>query len=204
MSPLELNSLDWARRGQWPREIKIIVYILTLFLSFAFVYFVWVGPLRDVYAQKIAQETRLKAEFEKKYSESVNLNVYKKQLKEIEARFGQVLKELPTQNEMPALLEDISKTGVASGLTFELFAPAKEIEHPFYAELPVNITVVGTYHQIAVFLSRVAQISRVVTIHDFTLTSLKLNGQEKADKYSAEVEQLIMSVTIKIYRYRSS
>ena len=121
-------------------------------------------------------------------------------------RFGNMLKQLPTQNEMPGLLEDISKTGIASGLVFELFAPLPEVLHDFYIELPIKTVMVGNYHQFAIFLSRVAQMSRIVTLHDFTIERWASdNGKPKdtLDHQDTSGDQLRMEMTIKIYRYRT-
>lgn len=113
-------------------------------------------------------------------------------------RFGAMLRQLPAQNEMPGLLEEISKTGIASGLRFELFAPQAEVAHDFYIELPINIRIVGTYMQIALFLSRVAEMSRIVTLHEFSVS-----GASSKDKKTVSEDELVMDITAKIYRYRS-
>lgn len=99
---------------------------------------------------------------------------------------------------MPGLLEDISKTGVASGLKFELFAPQPEVVHEFYVERPIKISVVGTYFQLAMFISRVAEMSRIVTLHDFSIAGLS----SKDNKVVSE-DELVMNITAKIYRYRT-
>lgn len=99
---------------------------------------------------------------------------------------------------MPGLLEEISKTGVASGLTFELFAPQPEVSHDFYVELPIKISVVGTYFQLAMFVSRVAQMNRIVTLHDFSI-----EGVSSKDQKIVSGDELVMNITAKIYRYRT-
>jgi type IV pilus assembly protein PilO len=113
-------------------------------------------------------------------------------------RFGAMLKLLPAKNEMPGLLEEISKTGVTVGLKFDLFAPQPEIKHDFYIEVPIKITVVGSYMQLATFLSRVAEMSRIVTLHEFTIS-----GLSSKDTKTPSEDILVMSITAKIYRYRS-
>lgn len=99
---------------------------------------------------------------------------------------------------MPGLLEEISKTGVASGLRFDLFAPQPEVVHDFYVELPIKIAVVGTYFQLAMFISRVAQMNRIVTLHDFTI-----EGVSSKDQKAVSGDELVMNITAKIYRYRT-
>jgi type IV pilus assembly protein PilO len=144
------------------------------------------------------QEVSLKTDFENKQHQAANLQAYRNQLELMNARFGAMLKQLPAKNEMPGLLEEISKTGVASGLKFELFAPQPEIKHDFYVELPIKISVIGTYMQLAMFLSRVAEMSRIVTLHEFTIS-----GVSSKDNKPVSEDELVMSITAKIYRYRS-
>jgi len=138
----------------------------------------------------------LRLDFEKKQHQAANLQQYKAQLVELKKRFSKMLQQLPSKNEMDKLLEDISKTGIASGLKFTLFDPANEVEHDFYVELPINVKVEGNYHQLAVFLSRVAAMGRIVTLHDFAINVKE--GKKKQGR-----DDLVMQVTAKIYRYRT-
>ncbi len=201
MKAINFSELSWATRDRWPKELKYgVCLLIILVLYYLFHYFI-IRPTNNQVDLILGEETRLKQEYEKKYGQIINLKVYEKQLAEMNQRFGMLLKQLPTTNEMPALLEDISKTGVASGLTFELFAPSKIVEHPYYIELPVNISVIGTYQQMATFINRVAKISRVVTIHNFTITSAAVNKTAIGLDKSA-TERLMMNITIKIYQYR--
>lgn len=202
MTTINLSELSWVNRDRWPKELKYGLCVAIAVVCFACVYFFLISPSFDEYDRMLVEEEKLKQDYEKKYGLIVNLKVYEEQLNEMNTRFGMLLKQLPTQNEMPGLLEDISKTGVACGLTFELFAPSKEVEHPYYVDLPVNISVVGTYNQLATFVSRVAKISRVVTIHDFTITPAKVD-KVAMGLDSTVGERLVMSITIKIYRYRA-
>jgi type IV pilus assembly protein PilO len=202
MKAINFSELSWATRERWPRELKYGVCLLIMVIMYGLLHYFLISPSNDQYEMLLADETKLKQEYENKHGQIVNIKVYEKQLEDMNQRFGLLLKQLPTKNEMPALLEDISKTGVASGLTFELFAPSKEMEHPYYIELPVNISVIGTYHQMATFISRVAKISRVVTIHNFTITPAVVNKTSIGLDKSA-TERLVMSITIKIYQYRA-
>ncbi|KTD31374.1 type IV pilus biogenesis protein PilO [Legionella moravica] len=144
------------------------------------------------------QEATLREEFEKKQHQASNLQAYRNQLQLMNERFGTMLRQLPAKNEMPGLLEEISKTGVTSGLNFELFAPQAEVVHDFYIELPIKITVVGTYMQLAIFLSRVAEMNRIVTLHEFTI-----QGESSKDSKTVSEDELVMNITAKIYRYRA-
>ena len=198
---LNLSELTLENVGQWPNPIKIGVAVLLSLLLSGLGYWLIAKENFEQYNTLLAQEGTLKGEFELKQHQASNLQAYRNQMVIMEERFGNMLKQLPTQNEMPGLLEDISKTGIASGLTFQLFAPLPEIQHDFYIELPIKTAVIGNYHQFAVFLSRVAQMSRIVTLHDFVIGR---GGATEVDKKkSASGDQLNMEMTTKIYRYRT-
>jgi type IV pilus assembly protein PilO len=207
MNSINLNELSFDNVGQWPKPIK---YSLVIFLSVminALGYWLIVKSSFDDYSNLQAQEITLKKDFELKQHQASNLQAYRMQMREMKDRFGAMLKQLPTQNEMPGLLEDISKTGIASGLSFQLFAPMPEVLHDFYIEVPIKIIVVGNYHQFAVFLSRIAEMSRIVTLHDFVI-SRNESAANKQTKLTEEQlanagELLTMEITAKIYRYRT-
>ncbi len=199
MNNINLSELTLENVGQWPLPVKIGMVSTMALLIIGLGYWLMVKPNFEQYEQLKREEQTLKAEFERKHNLAANLNQYRNQLKLMEERFGNMLRRLPAKQEMPGLVEDISKTGIASGLKFELFAPQEEIEHDFYIELPIKIKVVGNYHQIAVFLSRVAQMGRIVTMHDFVLEAAKT----KDEKVAASGDQLVLDMTAKIYRYRT-
>ena len=193
-----LDELTLDNVGQWPNSIKMGVVTFISLLLIGLGYWLIAKENFDQYNTLKAQEIPLKSDFELKQYQASNLDAYRDQMIIMAERFGNMLKQLPTQNEMPGLLEDISKTGIASGLTFELFAPLPEVPHDFYIELPIKISVVGNYHQFAVFLSRVAQMSRIVTLHDFVIEGVSPEKQKNSPG-----ELLTMSMTAKIYRYRT-
>lgn len=204
---MNLNELSLDNVGQWPAPIKYSILIFLMVLIVALGYWLIVMGNFNEYNNLQAQEITLKKDFEMKQHQASNLRAYQLQMTEMKDRFGNMLKQLPTQNEMPGLLEDISKTGIASGLSFELFAPMPEVLHDFYIEVPIKIIVVGNYHQFAVFLSRVAEMSRIVTLHDFVISRNESNTakQEKLteEKLANAGELLTMEITAKIYRYRT-
>jgi type IV pilus assembly protein PilO len=134
------------------------------------------------------KELALKTEFESKQAKAVNLEKYKKQLEEMKQSFGAMLRQLPNKTEVADLLVDVSQTGLASGLEFELFDPQEEVPREFYAELPIQIRVFGNYHELGEFISGLAALPRIVTIHDVTMEPRK-DGE------------LVMSATAKTYRY---
>ncbi|STX28252.1 Tfp pilus assembly protein PilO [Legionella beliardensis] len=198
MNNFNLSELTIENAGQWPLVVKYLAAAILAAAIIAFGYFLLIKPNLATRDSLLAQETTLKEEFERKQQLAANLFAYRNQLQEMNKRFGALLKQLPAENEMPGLLEDISKTGIASGLTFDRFAPQPEVKHDFYIELPINIVVVGNYHQLAVFISRIIQMSRIVTLHDF---ELKPQMDEKQKKPIGDL--LVMQLTAKIYRYKT-
>lgn len=198
MNTINLSELTLDNVGQWPFAVKIGVIAGVNLLIIALGYWLIVKSNFEQFDTLRAREATLKQDFESKQYQASNLQAYRNQLQLMNERFGTMLKQLPAKNEMPGLLEEISKTGVASGLKFELFAPQPEVEHDFYIELPIKITVVGTYMQLAVFLSRVAEMNRIVTLHEFSI-----KGVSSKDSKTVSEDELVMNITAKIYRYRS-
>jgi len=198
MNTINFNELTLDNIGQWPSFAKYILILLLVTVVLGIGYWVIIKPNFAQYDVLQTQEVPLKADFELKQQQAANLQSYKNQLLIMNERFGNMLKQLPAQNEMAGLLDDISKTGITSGLTFELFAPMPEVVHDFYIELPINITVLGNYQQLALFLSRVVQMSRIVTLHDFDIVVVP--GDKKKTSPGALLE---MKITAKIYRYRA-
>ncbi len=193
-----LKDLNIENIGSWPKPVKFAVILIIPLLVFILGYYLIIQSNIDDYHSLSAKELKLKTEFETLQHQASKLDAYRNQIRIMEERFTNILKQLPTQNEMPSILEDISKTGSASGLTFELFAPAPEIKHDFYIELPIQIIVTGRYHQLAIFLSRVAEMSRIVTLHDFVIESPPVDKQK-----SKMADQLEMKIMATIYRYRT-
>ncbi|KTD03239.1 type 4a pilus biogenesis protein PilO [Fluoribacter gormanii] len=198
MNSINLNELTLENLGQWPLLVKGCVLIGVSILIIALGYWLIIKDNFIQFDQLQAQEVTLKTDFESKQRQLINLPAYRQQLQIMTERFAQMLKQLPEKNQMPGLLEAISKTGVASGLRFELFAPQPEVLHDFYIELPIKISVVGTYFQLAMFISRVAEMDRIVTLHDFTIERVS-----SKDNKAVSEDELIMSITAKIYRYRT-
>jgi type IV pilus assembly protein PilO len=137
------------------------------------------------------EEQKLRLEFKSKHAKAVNLEVYKQQLKDIERSFGAMLRQLPGRTEVPNLLVDISQTGLAAGLQEKLFQPGPEQRKDFYAELPIKIRLSGSYHQFGEFVSGIAALPRIVTLHDIEIKP------ESKDSY----DQLTLDLTAKTYRY---
>lgn len=188
MKDLDLSELDLSAIGSWPVAVKAAVVVVMCIIVLGAGYFLHVQGMLEDLDRVRAQENSLKSEFEKKQAKAANLDAYKKQMKEMEASFGTMLRQLPSKTEVDDLLIDISQTGLSSGIEFELFKPQAERQIEFYAELPIQISMVGDYHQFGRFVSGVAALPRIVTLHNINLTSQK-GGKLKMD------------VTAKTYRY---
>lgn len=194
----ELNSLDFENVGGWPTPIKIGAAILVLVVVVALGYFLSISDANQTLEQQRREEATLLQGYEKKAFEAHNLDQFRKQLAEMEQTFGALLKQLPKDTEVPGLLEDITHTGLGSGLEFENIELRNEIEKEFYAELPINIQVIGDYHGFGSFVSGVASLPRIVTLHDFTVTR-----PSESNKELAALGLLRMDITAKTYRYSS-
>ena len=188
----ELQSLDPRDPGRWPLAVRagavgIAFVVLTLALTY---FFVW-DEQRPELQQREAEEQSLRQEFRTKHAKAVNLELYKQQLKDIERSFGALLRQLPGRTEVPNLLVDISQTGLSAGLEEKLFQPQAEVKKDFYAELPIKIRLTGSYHQFGQFVSGIAALPRIVTLHDIDIKS------DNKDAY----DQLSLELTAKTYRY---
>lgn len=186
---LDLNNLDFNNIGSWPLPAKAIAIAMICAVVIGLVY--WFDTQHQIQTLQDARnkEQTLKTVFEGKQSKAANLEVYKAQLDEMRQSFGAMLRQLPNKSEVADLLVDISQTGLASGLEFELFKPEPEIVKDFYAELPVTIRVNGTYHEFGAFISGVAALPRIVTLHNISIKPGNKRGG------------LVMEVTAKTYRY---
>jgi len=190
----ELNSLDFENVGGWPLPVKIGAAILVFGAILFLGYFLSIKDLNSRHAQLEREETSLLDSYEQKAFQAHNLDQYRQQLAEMEARFETLKSQLPRDTEVPGLLEDITHTGLGSGLEFETIALKDEVKKEFYAELPIDIQVVGDYHGFGSFVSGVAALPRIVTLHDFKITPVK-------DESSASGGLLDMAITAKTYRY---
>lgn len=168
---MNLSEINWDfnAAGTWPVPIKIAtVLVICLLVAAANYYYVTMDQLAEL-EQIEAEEQTLKRSFERKQQKAANLQDYRDQLKQIEASLGEMIKQMPTKAEVANLLVDISQTGLASGLEFKLFQPAGEVRKEFYSELPINIEVVGKYEELGLFVSGLASLPRIVTVHNVNI-----------------------------------
>ena len=194
----ELRTLNVREPGRWPFAIMAMaVGACFLIVSALLVYFlVWTDRM-PVLDQSEAQEQTLRNEFHDKHAKATNLAVYKQQLADIEKSFGAMLRQLPSKTEVPNLLVDISQTGLAAALEEKLFQPGQEVKKDFYAELPIHIQLTGSYHEFGAFVSGIAALPRIVTLHDIHIVPVN------KDKGGANggTDQLQLDLTAKTYRY---
>ena len=190
----QLQNLDVKDVGNWPVVIKggAITIICAVVLAAGF----WFDTRSQVdqLEQARKKEDTLKAEFTMKQHKAANLAIYKQQMEEMKRSFGTMLRQLPSKTEIAELLVDISQTGLNNGLEFELFKPEAEVPEDFYAVLPIKIKVTGDYHEFGKFVSDVAVLPRIVTLHD-------INIMPNKDDKNNDGSRLVMELTAKTYRY---
>ncbi|MFZ5593015.1 MAG: type 4a pilus biogenesis protein PilO [Pseudomonadota bacterium] len=194
-----LNNLDFNDIGNWPMPTKIatISIVCAIVLAAGF-WFDTQEQLKEL-GQAQEKETELKNTFEQKYNKAANLEAYRRQLADIKKSFGAMLRQLPGKTEVDGVVDDISQTGLASNLEFELFKPEQESPIEFYAELPIKIKVTGNYNEFGRFASGIASLPRIVTLHDISITSLA--GSKDAKDKKELKGPLVMEATAKTYRY---
>ncbi len=187
----DLNDLDFNDLGGLPAPIKAIIGVLITAVVCYGYYTFFTSEQIERYEQSARQELTLRNQFKQKYNVAINADAYKEQLAKMEEDFAQLLQRLPTEHETPELLEDISYVGTSSGLSFNKLQFEKDIEREFYTEKPLRLEVVGGYHEFGEFLSRVAGLARIVTLHDFNINVLKGDVLE-------------LKLDARTYRYKSA
>ena len=189
MKDIDLNNLDLSNLGAWPTAVKVALIVIAATAAAVAGFFLDIQGQIEKLERVEKTELTLKTDFEGKQAKAVNLDAYKQQLTEIEESFGAMLRQLPSKTEVEGLLVDISQTGLASGIEFQLFKPQGEQFIEFYAELPIKMIMTGGYHEFGNFVSGVAALPRIVTLHDISIVD---------DQKS---QSLTMEVTAKTYRY---
>lgn len=185
----ELRALDPKDMPNWPLQAQMLMLFLLLLLVVGLGYFFVLGEQLDKLGQSRQQEATLKQTFIDKKRQAVNLDALEQQLKEIDASFGALLKQLPTKSDMDTLLTEINQAGIGRGLQFDLFKPGAETRTAEMAEVPITIRLTGSYNDLAAFVNDIAQLSRIVTIGEINLTP----GSGKDNR-------LIMDATARTYR----
>jgi type IV pilus assembly protein PilO len=195
-SDFEFRNLDFQNPGGWPKGVKLVFCMLLFIVLAAAGWWFKIRDQQDELDRAEQKEVALKSEFSTKQAKAVNLPALKQQLEEMKDMLRQMLRQLPSKTEMPELLVDISQTALSSGIENELFQPGTEAVKEFYAERPISLRMVGTYHQFGSFISGVASLPRVVilTMHD---VSLRPTAGDKPGQNGI----LMLEGTVKTYRY---
>lgn len=192
---VDLSEIDLREIGSWPFPVKIFTLLFAGVLILFIGYWMDTKPQLRVLEATQEEELHLRTTFEKKQHRAANLSAYKAQMATMKASFGALLRQLPEKTEVPGLLEDISHQGLAAGLAFRSIRLLPEKQIDFYIELPIEISVIGTFHQFGEFVSNVSALPRIVTLHDFTIHPV---AQDERG------ENLVMNITAKTYRYTAN
>lgn len=185
----DLSDIDTI--GVWPGPVKAVIITIIFAACMSAGYFFHIKNLQEDLRREIATESQVRTELEQKAYLAANLEAYQAQTVEMEASFAELLRQLPSQTEVPGLVDDITNVGLGSGLDFANIQLADEVAQEFYIELPINVDVRGNYHDFGTFVSGVSTLDRIVTLHDFSITS------------AANQTFLSMSIVAKTYRYKS-
>lgn len=186
----DINNIDWENMGSWPLPGKVVFIVLVFSAVIALGYFLLIESNQTRLVQVEQKEEQLKQEFENKAFRGANLEKYKTQLMKMEKSFGSLLKQLPRDTEVPGLLDDISSAALGAGLKLNAINPQGVNQTEFYNELPIEVEVEGGYHEMGSFVSAVASLPRIVTLHDFSIEKVK-------------DQSLKMTIMAKTYQYRS-
>lgn len=192
LSEIDINDLDFSNIANWPLPARVFAIVLVALAVLGLGYWFDIKDQQLRLDQVEQKEGELKSTFEAKARKAANLEAYEQQLEEMRQSFGAMLRQLPNKTEVADLLVDVSQTGLASGLEFDLFKPQAEMPRDFYAELPISIKVRGTYHEFGAFVSGVAALPRIVTLHDIAILP---------PAKDATNGDLTMELTAKTYRY---
>lgn len=187
----DFNDVDWDKVGIWPAWVKAFLALILAVAILTLTYFLFVKDLEVTYQSVVAKEAELRRSFESKSEQAANLEAYRQQMVELDQSLGALVKQLPSDTEVPGLLEDIDEKGASSGLAIGSIQLEPEVAAEFYIELPIQIAVRGSYHDFGAFVSGISSMPRIVTLHDYHILPSK------------EGNMLEMNISAKTYRYKS-
>jgi type IV pilus assembly protein PilO len=190
INEFDVNDIDWENMGSWPLVGKVVFCIILTTAILIGGYIMMLEPMKLKLEREVKQETQLKRDFENKAFQVANLEEYKAQMVEMEQSFESILKQLPRDTEVPGLIDDISLAAINNGLDLKVISPQNQISTEFYNELPIEIEVEGDYHELGAYVSSVASLPRIVTLHDFSIT-----------KKGKDNDALSLKILAKTYRY---
>jgi len=191
LQDFDINDVDLDNIGSMPLVIKMVIWVLVAIIVLVLGYFYHIKNLQTDLQAASAKEVQLKQEFEQKAFQAANLDAYKKQMVEMEESFGALVSQLPSDTEVPGLLEDITNKGLLNGLELESIDLQDEVAREFYVELPIRIIGEGSYHDLGAFISGMAGLPRIVTLHDFDVM-----------QQTAGSSVLKLAITARTYRYK--
>ena len=201
MKLADFNNIDFKNAGSLPVPVKVVLLLVLLtILVGAGYWFFWKPALEQLEVSR-NKEMQLRKVFLDKKKQAINLDAYRKQLEEVDRTFGEMLKQLPDKSQMAALLTDINQVGLARGLEFELFKPGKEVVGDFYAELPIQIKVLGNYHDLGGFAEDISRLPRIVTLNDVVITKVSAAKKSRSGPVSEDKSALLLEAVAKTYRY---
>lgn len=184
----DINDLDLSASGNWPIGVKVVCYILIAVLMLGLGWKFYILEKRELLKREVVKEANLKKVYQDKAFQVSRLDALRKQMADVEERFAELTKQLPTEKEVPGLLDDITNLGRESGLSIGLIALAPEVKKEFYIELPIDIRVGGSYHQMGAFVSGIAALDRIVTLHDYSISpsgsGVSMNIRAKTYRYN--------------------
>lgn len=193
----DFNNIDFNNMGSLPVPVKLVLLsILALLIVVGGYFLLWSGEI-NAFDQAEAKEQELRQTFLSKKSQAVKIEAYRQQMVDIEKTFGALLKQLPDRSQMDGLLTDINQSGLGRGLEFELFKPGQEVVADFYAEMPIEIKLLGNYHDIGAFATDVSRLSRIVTLNNLSIVPVKSNLKGSGGS-------LMLEAVAKTYRYLDS
>ena len=190
INEFDVNDIDWENMGSWPLAGKAIFCTVIAVALLIGGYFMLLEPMQLKLSREVKQESQLKKDFENKAFQVANLEEYRAQMVEMELSFESILKQLPRDTEVPGLIDDISLAALNNGLDLKVISPQKQVSTEFYNELPIEIEVEGDYHELGAYVSSVASLPRIVTLHDFSISTKGKNS-----------DLLSLKILAKTYRY---
>jgi type IV pilus assembly protein PilO len=191
LKEFDINDLDLDNVGAWPLPIKIFIWVAIITAVLLVGYYNHIEGLQSQLAVAQTREVELKEEFEEKAFQAANLDAYRRQMEEMQESFGALVSQLPSDTEVPGLLEDITNKGLLNGLEISSIDLQLEKSEEFYVELPISIVATGSYHDLGAFISGMAGLPRIVTLHDFNISASSEN-----------TNRLSMNIIAKTYRYK--
>ena len=201
MKLADFNNIDFKNTGSLPLPVKVVLLLVLLTILVGAGYWFFWKPALEQLEVSHNKEMQLRKVFLDKKKQAINLDAYRKQLEEVDRTFGEMLKQLPDKSQMAALLTDINQVGLARGLEFELFKPGKEVVGDFYAELPIQIKVLGNYHDLGGFAEDISRLPRIVTLNDVVITKVSAAKKSRSGPVSEDKSALLLETVAKTYRY---